>query len=442
MCKPNISPRATPDYVLGACIVDSKSISMPRIQIVVSLLFIVMAYIQFFPVVDRLHAGGGRGQGVTLNSGTELILLGIGTGVAALAAGALTVDATYISPQVVITCSSFALWSLLTAIWSPNQLLTVGKSLEFCVVVFAAVLITRLVTTANRLPNSVATTLAKVFILSIVFLIIVNLIIWQTPIPIIHGEIYQSEVGVNVDNHRARATIAYAHPLFAGNFFALMIICILASNMSLVVKAAACPLVMLGIWMADARTALIVTPMVIILMLINRITTNSITLLINIVCLALVLLAVAIMSNQTDTEISTLDGRTELWQDVIRLIQDNWYTGIGYYASRFILMTPDRPWAENSHNSFLEVALGGGIIGVVICILFMGYALWVVWRTRDGLLLGILTYCMAIGNINVIIFSPSLEMFILLVALLSAAQLDSPLRIPTTTQDTDNHSGD
>ena len=126
------------------------------------------------------------------------------------------------------------------------------------------------------------------------------------------------------------------------------------------------------------------------------------------------------MDPKTEKDIYTVNGRTELWQDVVLQIQDNWCIGIGFYGSRYVLMNI-WPWAGHTHNSFLEVALGTGVVGLVICTLFVGHVARAIWRTRDGLLLGTATYCMIIGNTNPIIFYPCLQMFVLMVVLIGSS---------------------
>lgn len=404
-----------------------------------------IANVQFFPVIDRMHAGNGRGQGLTLNSGTELVLLGIGACLAIWALSALT-NVVKLRSTAIMICGSFVVWGLMTSIWSPNPILTAARILEFGVVVCTAVITTQFIVTAHRSSNSAATILARAFILSTLFLLIVNIIIWKTPIPIIGGvngiQVHDQTVSADIlaayesdpDDHRTRTTLAYAHPLAAGNFFALTIICIMASSLSSTIKVIACPLAIFAIWMADARTALYVTPLVILLMLINKIKTYNVRLLVlSMSCIAMIwpiIYCSCVPAVSTaDVDMGTLNGRTGLWEDVIKIVQDNWSTGTGYCASRFVLVTPARQWAEHAHNSFLEMALGAGIIGVVIYVLFVGYALRVIWQTQDELLSGVFIYCMAIGNINVITFVAGFEMFALLVALLSAQQSFTTLEI-------------
>ena len=83
-----------------------------------------------------------------------------------------------------------------------------------------------------------------------------------------------------------------------------------------------------------------------------------------------------LVGENTKNEAVTLNGRTELWNHVIRLIWDGPVTGRGYYSSRFVLIGAF-DWAGQAHNSFLEVALGTGAPGVLLFSLF-----WIYWAVN------------------------------------------------------------
>ena len=269
------------------------------------------------------------------------------------------------------------------------------------------------------------------FVLVILFLIAVNVLVWKTPLPFDTGKDVVAHGMVDAAARRPRAIFAHAHPLVIGDLFSLMIICIMSSDAPRAVKAVSCPLALLGIWMTDSRTSLVVTPLILTLMAINRLKKRNIRLIIIllIIFLLLTLLALAAgggggtgaaMDPEAEEDIYTLDGRTELWWDVVLLIQENWCIGVGFYGSRYVLMNTWF-WAGETHNSFLEVALGTGVVGLVICTLFVGHVARAIWRTRDGLLLGTATYCMIAGNLNAMILYPCLPMFVLMVALIGSS---------------------
>jgi O-antigen ligase len=88
---------------------------------------------------------------------------------------------------------------------------------------------------------------------------------------------------------------------------------------------------------------------------------------------------------------STLTGRTDLWQAVGEAMQDRPIFGYGYAsfwgldgpAAR--LVYPVIAWTpESSHNGFIEVQLGMGIIGEALLMLFLAVGLSRSWRMFWG----------------------------------------------------------
>ena len=413
-----------------AGLIGNRPLARSNISMIICSLFaLILAFIPLFPAVNAID-----GERTTLNGAIELALIGAGIALAALNVPDPAVTAAYLRLPAVTIGGGFAMWAMLTTAWSPNPILTAGKSLELGLIIVAAALVVRLsvgARWASRPSSSVAIPLATAFVLVILFLIAVNVLIWKTPLPFETGEDVLAYGEVDAAATRPRLFFAYAHPLLIGDLFALMIICIISSDAPRAVKAVSCPLALLGIWMTDSRTSLVVTPLILTLMAINRLkkreTRLIMILLIIFLLLALLALAAgggggtgAAMDPKTEKDIYTLDGRTELWWDVVLLVQENWCTGVGFYASRYFLMNT-WPWAGHTHNSFLEVALGTGVVGLVICTLFVGHVVRAIWRTRDGLLLGTAAYCMIVGNTNPIMFYPGLHMFVLMVALIGSS---------------------
>lgn len=73
--------------------------------------------------------------------------------------------------------------------------------------------------------------------------------------------------------------------------------------------------------------------------------------------------------------ISTLTGRTTLWEAAIQQLQTplQWLRGFGYGSPRVIL-APLFSWAGQAHNSLIEILLGTGIIGIMLAVVI----LWVI----------------------------------------------------------------
>ena len=209
---------------------------------------------------------------------------------------------------------------------------------------------------------------------------------------------------------------------------AIALISIISSNFPFLFKIATGFLATLGIWVSDGRTSLAVISLVIISIIISKNKSRLIRLLV-VISLIIVLAFVgdyAINDHistcdiATYNEFSTLDGRLPLWSYVVSLIWDNLHTGVGFYASRYFL-SRQFEWAGQTHNSFLEIGLGTGIIGLIICALFILSLMWAIWRTNDTLLLGIAIYCIGVGIVGPVIFYPCFPMFTLIVALVKAS---------------------
>jgi len=129
-------------------------------------------------------------------------------------------------------------------------------------------------------------------------------------------------------------------------------------------------------------------------------------------------LPAAISSLMTD-DVSTLNSRTELWAGSVKHVLARPILGTGYFASRYLL-TREFPWAGHAHNSFLEVLITTGLVGLLILLAFVFYVIKKSIKTRSPLLLGVTLYCLIQGMMNPLIFSPGLAMFVLTIAVFAA----------------------
>ena len=115
-----------------------------NIIMIICSFFLILAFIPLVPGVNAI--GGG---GTTLNGAIELALIGAGTALAALNVPAPAVTAAYLRLPAVMIGGGFAMWAMLTTAWSPNPILTAGKSLELGLIIVAAALVVRLSTGAT-----------------------------------------------------------------------------------------------------------------------------------------------------------------------------------------------------------------------------------------------------------------------------------------------------
>ena len=388
-------------------------------SIIAAIILIILAYIPFVPPVDVM-AGGGT----TLNGAMELTLIVSAIGIMILSHIPIKTNNLYLTPAVTLS-GEFTIWAMLTAIWSYNPILTAAKSLELGLITVAAILLVRLARNVSRVSYNISNYLVVAFVLAILCLIIANILIWRTPIPLRTD----GNVAAAVDDStilRPRAVFAYAPPFQVADICSIAIICVLASNACRIIRLVTYLMFITGIWLSDCRAALATTILVTILMVINEIRISRTRLLIIFtICLLLAIVPITrylsefTLDSDTERDVYSLDGRTEMWWGVIQLIKQHWHTGVGFYGSRYVLIK-DWPWAGQAHNSVLEVTLATGIIGLVLYVLFINHAVRLIWRTRSTLLLGIFVYCILTGITGLNIFQPSIPMFVLMVALIDA----------------------
>jgi O-antigen ligase len=78
---------------------------------------------------------------------------------------------------------------------------------------------------------------------------------------------------------------------------------------------------------------------------------------------------------QSHPDLLTLNGRIPLWRAVISIFPSiNLWYGVGYTATRFQLLTYF-DWATHTHNAYLEILMGTGVIGILIFFLFYIHAM-------------------------------------------------------------------
>jgi O-antigen ligase len=118
-------------------------------------------------------------------------------------------------------------------------------------------------------------------------------------------------------------------------------------------------------------------------------------------------------------DVTTLNSRTELWAKAFEHVAERPLVGYGFYASRYLLMR-DFEWGGHAHNTFLEVLLTTGLIGLSILCAFVLHLCRACLETRDCLLLGVVVYCLTQGVLNPLLFSPVLPMFVMMVAVTGA----------------------
>jgi O-antigen ligase len=133
-------------------------------------------------------------------------------------------------------------------------------------------------------------------------------------------------------------------------------------------------------------------------------------------------------------EAGSLDGRVDLWRGTTDLIIDNPVLGYGFDGARNVLMNIAE-WSGSSHNGFLELALSGGAIGLVLFLVGLGTVFRACLRSSSDLrrrTLTVFAYMILIAFTGVTFNFPSYFGFLILTLLFyrslqfSAESLYSP----------------
>ncbi len=99
--------------------------------------------------------------------------------------------------------------------------------------------------------------------------------------------------------------------------------------------------------------------------------------------------ASSIYGDKVNNELSTMDGRKEVWQKAKELAIDGVFIGYGIEGAREALLAAVS-WSGQAHNGYIEIVLDGGVLGA--CIFLLGWALLAlaglhgdrVWLVRTG----------------------------------------------------------
>jgi O-antigen ligase len=86
--------------------------------------------------------------------------------------------------------------------------------------------------------------------------------------------------------------------------------------------------------------------------------------------------------------VETMSDRTPLWDYLIgTMLRESPVVGLGYFSATRVLGPQYNPQLGNAHSAFVEVLVGGGIIGALLfttlCLVMMGYSLRLFIHGRD-----------------------------------------------------------
>jgi O-antigen ligase len=395
-------------------------------QLIFALVLIVLAFVPLVPMVDALEGG------VSARGAIEFGLLLAGLGLLAIylkAQGAFSFDLR--SPAFLLI-SLFTFWGVLSSIWSFNPLLTIAKSAELWCISLAGLMFVTLASRSRLGSGKLETLLGLSMVLVVGGLLVANIFYWGKPLPNTGDASLPLELlGHEVISDRPRLILAYQHELLTADLLALAVICLLTSDLNRVLKAVLIPCLLALLWLTDARgpTAglLVAMAAVAVLKLRRNDVRATVLMLAMSIAVAAVLvfhdrLPAAVSSLMTD-DVSTLNSRTELWAGSVKHVLARPILGTGYFASRYLLIK-EFPWAGHAHNSFLEVLITTGLVGLLILLAFVFHVIKKSIKTRGPLLLGMTLYCLIQGMLNPLFFNPGLTMFVLTIAVFAAGSED------------------
>ena len=399
-----------------------------NLRLIAAAALIVLAFVPLVPGVDVLEGGA------TTRGFIEFGLILAGLLLLAIylkEQGAFSFD--FKSP-VFLLISLFTFWGVLSSLWSPNPVLTIAKSAELWCISLAALMLVTLAVRSHMTNGKLETVLGLSMVAVIGGLVLANFYYWGMPLPNTSDtslplHLFTEEPSLD----RPQLILAYQHPLLTGDLLALSVICLFVSDLRKVWKAMLISCLLAMLWLADARGptgGLLVAVVAVGVLKLRRNDVRVIVVMLAIsICLGAGLffqdrLPAAFSSLMTD-DVSTLNSRTDLWARILTHDLGQPIVGIGYFASRYVLVK-DFEWAGHAHNSFLEVLITTGVIGLLMLCAFMILVFKEILTTRNAWLLGVTLYCLIQGTLNPLLFSPGLAMFVITIAVLNAGFKNPP----------------
>ncbi|HVQ40494.1 MAG TPA: O-antigen ligase family protein [Pyrinomonadaceae bacterium] len=410
--------------------------------LLVALGLIVLSSFPLVPPVDVLD-GGTTTRGF-IEFG--LILAGLALLLICLKAqGSFSFDLK--SPPFLIV-TVFTAWSIVSSIWSPNPVLTIAKSAELWCIAVAALVFVTLAARAGFTNGKLETILGLSMVAVLCGLIVANIYYWGVPLPTTGDAALPLELmDEEASPERPRLILAYQHPLLTGDLLALAAISLFVSGLRKTWKAILITGVAVLMWLADARGptgGMIVSMVALAFLKLRKNDVRAIAVMLAIsIALAVALFfqnhLPADMSALMSDDVPTLNSRTDLWAKAVSHVLDQPLLGTGYYASRYLLVK-DFPWGGHAHNSFLEVQLTTGVIGLLMLCAFVGYVFKEIFTTRNALLLGVTLYCLIQGTLNPLLFYPGLAMFVITIAVLNAGLSNGDVKRVESDRESNFHS--
>ncbi|MGB4058176.1 MAG: O-antigen ligase family protein [Alphaproteobacteria bacterium] len=167
--------------------------------------------------------------------------------------------------------------------------------------------------------------------------------------------------------------------------------------------------------MSNSRTSMVALIGAIIIGKIVKLSSQRLMIFFTAICLAIIFIATVdldfvfslIARSGEAEEIKTGTGRSKIWDTVFRLIGEKPIFGWGYGSSTFILPAESKVIGESvtsAHNSFLQVLLSVGFVGLFFFILVMGTKLYFSLKSKEPLNIGFISFLLINGMTESIAF--------------------------------------
>jgi O-antigen ligase len=316
----------------------------------------------------------------------------------------------------------YGVWAFISGFWAPSQLLAFGKAVSFLLLVLTAGGIAVRLRQDGIEPEWLFFTTT---VIGILFLLAVNWVKLGSPFV------------MQMFGTRERFSLAFDHPNDAS--FPLFLVVFFAtiffekprknSHKILVFLIGLCGAV--GLYYTNSRTAIALTLLYLLTYPFLRIIRSKRQIFFGVIiaCFALSLLlfvasagvfqeVLQISPDQTD-ELSTLNGRVPLWDNLLTLSETSPWVGMGYFSSRtYGLENSD--WAFSAHNTLLDSFFSLGFVGLFLVGMFILFSFTLFINPQKNFLAMVLfLYILCEGFLETTLFVPNFRMFILLLFLVN-----------------------
>lgn len=290
------------------------------------------------------------------------------------------------------------IWAVMSSLWSYSFLLTLGKAVVFALTLFISVSLALVGLEMVAWMRLVLFSLLGVITLGFAL----NLFYYGTPLYL--GQPFGPVDLVPIATSHQRLVLAAAHPLVVGHLFALTFLFIFASFLSSgshqrVLRLLLLVLAFVGLILANARASIVATLVSAfwsVFLIFRRRLRLPYRILFQIAILSLgVVLLLWVVAQEAPQkwlfalapDYETLNGRIPLWQDILREVSQNsklLWLGTGFGATRFLTFDLAYWRPGHTHNGYLEILAGTGLIGIVFSLPMLLAVVKVVGRFPEG----------------------------------------------------------